>query len=293
MEQNKEISLVLGSGGARGYSHIGVIDELIKSGYDIKAISGASMGALIGGLYAAGKLEEFKEWVLTLDVLDIAKLIDLSFSKSGMINGEKVFNVLEDMIGDINIEDLPIPFTAVAVDLIKQKEIWIEKGSLLDAIRASIAIPTIFTPKKLNGMYLVDGGILNPLPIAPTVSNQNDLTIVVSLYGSAKNYDIELPKKEKDKEKNLSNSFFELAKKANSYFNKEKKDKIEEMGMYDILWNTIDTMQNTIIEYKQAGYTPDLVIYIPKNSCDFYEFNRAYEMIELGKAAAKESLATL
>ncbi len=293
MEKNKDISLVLGSGGARGYAHIGVIEELIQSGYNIKAISGASMGALIGGLYAAGKLEEFKEWVLTLDVLDVAKLIDLSFSKSGMINGEKVFSVLEDMIGDINIEDLPIPFTAVAVDLIKQKEIWIEKGSLLDAIRASIAIPTIFTPKKIKGMYLVDGGILNPLPIAPTVSNPNDITVVVSLYGSSKKYDIELPTKEKEKEKKLSSSFYDLAKKANSYFNKEKTDKIEEMGMYDILWNTIDTMQNTIIEYKQAGYTPDLAIYIPKNSCDFYEFNKAYEMIELGKAAAKESLSTL
>ncbi len=162
----KSISLVLGSGGARGYAHIGVIEELLKHDYEIKSISGSSMGALIGALYACGKLGEYKEWVLGLDLFDVASLIDLSFARTGIIQGDKVFKEIEKMIGDVMIEDLPISYTAVATDLIKQKEVWFQKGSLLDAVRASIAIPTVFTPKKIGNRHLIDGGVLNPFPIA-------------------------------------------------------------------------------------------------------------------------------
>ena len=132
----KTISIVLGSGGARGYVHIGVIEELLEHGYEIKSISGSSMGALIGGLYACEKLNEFKTWVLTLDLFDVAKLVDFSFTTTGVIQGDKVFAVIEEMIGDVMIEELPIPFTAVATDLIRQKEVWIQKGRVVDAIRA-------------------------------------------------------------------------------------------------------------------------------------------------------------
>jgi len=120
MHNKKTVSLVLGSGEARGYAHIGVIEALLTHGYEIKSISGSSMGALIGGLYACGKLEVFKEWVLSLELLDVAKLIDFSFTGTGIIQGDKVFHVIEEMIGDVRIENLPIRFTAVATDLIKQ-----------------------------------------------------------------------------------------------------------------------------------------------------------------------------
>jgi NTE family protein len=192
MSKHKQtLSLVLGSGGARGYAHIGVIEELLAQGYEIGSVSGSSMGALIGGLYASGKLEEYKEWVLGLDLLDVAKLIDFSFTRTGMIRGDKVFAVMETMIGNVMIEDLPIPFTAVATDLMKQKEVWMQKGKLVDAIRASIAIPTIFTPKQMGERHLVDGGVLNPLPIAPTVADDTDLTIAVNLGAhSTKKYKI-------------------------------------------------------------------------------------------------------
>ncbi|XPV54725.1 MAG: patatin-like phospholipase family protein [Halarcobacter ebronensis] len=126
-KNKKSVSLVLGSGGARGYAHIGVIETLLSKNYEIKSISGTSMGALIGGLYACGKLEEFKQWVLTIDPLEILKLLDLSFSKTGLIKGEKIFEKIEELIGDICIEDLDISFTAVASDIIKQKEVWIQK----------------------------------------------------------------------------------------------------------------------------------------------------------------------
>jgi len=161
MKKNKQtISLVLGSG-ARGYTHIGVIEELELQGYDIVSISGSSMGALIGALYACGKLEEFKEWVLTLDMLDVVKLIDFSLTGEGIIQGDKVFQVIEEMIGDVMIEDLPISYTAVATDIMKQKEVWIQKRKLLDAVRASIAIHSIFTPKEIDGRYLIDDGVLS------------------------------------------------------------------------------------------------------------------------------------
>jgi len=291
MVEKKQISLVLGSGGARGYAHIGVIEALLEHGYEIKSISGSSMGALIGALYACGKLQAYKEWVLALDLLDVARLIDFSFTGTGIIQGDKVFRVIEEMIGDVMIEDLSIPFTAVATDLIKQKEVWIQKGRLVDAIRASIAIPTVFTPKKIGERYLIDGGVLNPLPIAPTVSDDTDITIAVNLSAKVtKDYKIHIPKREREKESGMQEIFFEMAQKAEQLFSKEKKSTFDEMGMFDIMGRTIDIMQNAILECKMAGYAPDIIIGIPNDACGFYEFNRAYEMIELGSIIAKEYL---
>jgi len=287
----KTISLVLGSGGARGYAHIGVIEELLQHGYEIKSISGSSMGALIGALYACGKLKVFKEWILELDLLDVAKLVDFSFTGTGIIQGDKVFQVFEEMIGDVMIEDLPLPFTAVATDLIKQKEVWIQKGRLIDAVRASIAIPTVFTPKKIGERYLIDGGVLNPLPIAPTVADDTDLTIAVNLSAHiGKDYKIHLPKKEREKQSSMQEIFFDLAQKAEQLFSREKKSTFKEMGMFDIMGRTIDIMQNAVLECKMAGYSPDIIIGIPNDACGFYEFNKAYEMIELGRIIAKEQL---
>ncbi|MGB5966632.1 MAG: patatin-like phospholipase family protein [Sulfurimonadaceae bacterium] len=289
---SKSVSLVLGSGGARGYAHIGVIEELLEHGYDIRSISGSSMGAMIGALYACGKLELFKEWVLSLDLIDTVKLLDFSLGNNGIIQGEKVFLVLEEMIGDITIEELPIAYTAVATDIIRQKEVWIQKGRLLDAVRASVAIPTILTPKMVGDQYLIDGGVLNPIPIAPTMSDSTDLTIAVSLDAKVvKEYKVHIPKKEREKENGMQKAFLELTQKAEDLFSRESKSTFEKMGMFDIIGHTIDTMQNVLSEYKIAGYSPDIIIGIPHDACGFYEFNRAYEIIELGRLIAKESLS--
>ena len=292
MKSDKQtVSLVLGSGGARGYAHIGVIEELLTHGYEIKSISGSSMGALIGALYACGKLEAYKEWVLGLDLMDVVKLVDFSFTGTGMIQGDKVFAVIEEMIGDVMIEDLPITFTAVATALIKQKEVWIQKGSLVDAIRASIAIPTVFTPKKIGDRYLIDGGVLNPLPIAPTISDDTDITIAVNLSANVANhYKIHIPKREREKENGMQKIFFETAQKTKELFAIEKKRTFDEMGMFDIVGRTIDIMQNAVMECKMAGYAPDIIIGIPNDACGFYEFNKGYEMIELGRIIAREHL---
>jgi len=176
----KRIALVLGSGGARGYAHIGVIEELERRGYDIACIAGCSMGAVVGGIYAAGKLKEYREWIESLDYLDVLRLVDVSF-RLGAIRGEKVFGQIRDIVGEINIEDLRIPYTAVATDLTNQQEIWFQEGSLHQAMRASAAIPSLFTPVMQGNRMLVDGGLLNPLPIVPVVSSHCDLIIAVNL----------------------------------------------------------------------------------------------------------------
>ena len=249
------------------------------------------MGALIGGVYAAGKLGVFENWVRAITKVDIVTLLDLSWKKSGLVKGDKIINTLSELVGDVVIEDLPIKYTAVATDLIKQKEVWIQKGDLLDAIRASIAIPTIFTPKKIANRYLIDGGILNPLPIAPTVSDDTEITIAVNLNAyNVKKYDIEIPKKELEKENRFKEIFFELKQKAQIFFEKRSKSEFDEMNMFGIVGKTIDIMQNSVLECKMAGYSPDIMINIANDACDFYEFNRAYELIELGKIVTKEKI---
>ena len=176
----KRVALVLGSGGARGYAHIGVIEEIEKRGYDIACIAGCSMGAVVGGIYAAGKLDEYRRWIESLDYLDVLRLVDVSF-RLGAIRGEKVFGQIRKIVGEINIEDLRIPYTAVAADLTNQQEIWFQEGCLHQAMRASAAIPSLFTPVMQGNRMLVDGGILNPLPIVPVVSSHCDLIIAVNL----------------------------------------------------------------------------------------------------------------
>ncbi|NBA97325.1 patatin-like phospholipase family protein [Pseudomonas sp. R5(2019)] len=176
----KRVALVLGSGGARGYAHIGVIEEIERRGYDIGCIAGCSMGAVVGGIYAAGKLDEYRQWIESLDYLDVLRLVDVSF-RLGAMRGDKVFGQIRKIVGELNIEDLRIPYTAVATDLTNQQEIWFQEGCLHQAMRASAAIPSLFTPVMQGNRMLVDGGILNPLPIVPVVSSHCDLIIAVNL----------------------------------------------------------------------------------------------------------------
>ena len=180
-------AVVLGSGGARGYAHIGALDAIAARGLEVVAVSGTSMGALIGGLFASGGLEDYREWVLGLGWADVMRLVDLSpLSSMGAIRGDKLFATVGDMIGDVLIESLPIPFTAVATDLLSQREVWFQDGSLADAVRASIAIPSLFSPVVTDNQLLVDGALLTPIPIPPTLSAKADITIAVSLAGGTR-----------------------------------------------------------------------------------------------------------
>src|SRR6478609_9659382 len=178
------VALALGSGGARGYAHIGVIDELRHRGYEIVGIAGSSMGALVGGLQAAGRLDEFADWAKSLTQRAVLRLLDRSISAAGMVRAEKILDAVRDILGEVTIEELPIPYTAVATDLIAGKSVWMQRGPVDEAIRASIAIPGVIIPHVVDGRLLADGGILDPLPMAPIAAVNADPTIAVSLSGS-------------------------------------------------------------------------------------------------------------
>ena len=282
--QKKTVSLVLGSGGARGLAHIGVIQVLEEQGYDIRSISGSSMGALIGGIYAAGKLDTYTNWVCALARLDVLRLLDVSFSGTAIFKGEKIINTLQELIGEQNIEDLPIAFTAVATDLDENKEVWLSSGLLCEAIRASIAFPTVFSAVPYQGKTLVDGGLLNPIPIAPTLRDLTDITIAVSLSGNAKVIPEDIP------------PVPEIPEERNKYHQKiidfidnlHRKDngKEDDAGFFDIISKSLDVMQSAIASFKLADYKPDILIEIPKDICSIYEFERATELIEIGRYEA-------
>jgi NTE family protein len=275
MMQVKTVSLVLGSGGARGMAHIGVIRWLEEHDYKIASISGCSMGALIGGFYAAGKLDVYRDWLKDLDVLGIIKLLDFKGS-GGLVSGTVLMQKLEALVGDHKIENLPIKFTAVASDISEEKEIWMSRGSLLSAIRASISLPLFFTPHLYEGRLLVDGGVLNPVPIAPTFHDNTDMTIAVNLGGKV-DLDIQLPSREVIGDDSMS---FKITE----YFKQVKlPDMINfENGVYKVADSSFDAMQGTIARMKLAAYPPDVEIEVPRNLCGTLEFNRADEIIAYG-----------
>jgi NTE family protein len=282
----KTVSLVLGSGGARGLAHIGVIHWLEENDFKIKSIVGCSIGAVIGGIYAAGKLDVYEQWVRTLTKADIVTLLDLSWAKSGLVRGEKLVNTLVGLVGEKLIEDLPISFTAVATDLRGQKEVWIRSGSLFDAMRASFAIPLFFTPFRLNGVDLVDGGVLNPVPIAPTSCDGTDITIAVDLNGSG-----ESPIEPAEVSAAPESPTSPIREKLNRFIARLQPPTTSggsrDWGAYEIATQAFDAMQSTIARQKLAVYPPDTVIEIPRSACRTMEFNRAAEMIALGYNKAK------
>jgi NTE family protein len=287
----KTVSLVLGSGGARGLTHIGVINWLEANNFEIKSVAGSSMGALIGGIYAAGKLDEYTEWVTALEKTDVVRYLDLSFGTKGLFKGERIIEALKKLVGDRNIEDLPIAFTAIATEIETEKEVWLSKGSLFNAIRASIAMPGVFTPFKHNGRLLLDGGLVNPIPIAPTFSQTSDLTIAVNLHGRPEPKASKSPIKTAGKppadstyRDRIANFFDEMLK------NLTPGDDTG-LGLFDILARSFDSVQNIVVRFKLAAYSPDVIIDIPRNICMSYEYYRAKELIEYGERKAAEILS--
>ena len=291
-KNKKTVSLVLGSGGARGLAHIGVIHWLEENGFKIESISGCSMGALIGGIYAAGKLDDFESWVRAITKIDMVTLLDLSWKRSGLVKGDKIINTLTELVGDVVIEDLPIKYTAVAADIFNEKEVWINSGRLFDAIRASISLPLFFTPFRYKDIELIDGGVLNPVPIAPTFSDETDLTIAVNLGGKVDN-------KEKimidngSVSKNESPFTEKIAEFVESFKGSTINHITKEWDAYDIANQAFDAMQSTIARQKLAAYPADYFVEIARNACGTLEFNLASEIIELGYKKAQENLGKM
>jgi NTE family protein len=293
----KTVALVLGSGAARGNAHIGVIQALEERGYDIISISGCSIGAIIGGVFAAGKLDEYRQWAESLDKIGVLRLLDMSLLNGGYIKGDRFFEKIQSIIGTPNIESLPIDFTSIAVDLLNQKEFWFQRGDLLNAMRASSAIPSIISPVTIDGRVYVDGGVLNPLPITPSVPAGADYIVAVDLNGPAQRVLEELANEVLD-EKEDKTAWWETAK---DFFSKDNDGAVgdkpkyssESWGRLETINMMFETMQESLTQYKLAGYPPDLLISIPKDISGFYEFWRAKELIDFGHKITLKALDDL
>jgi len=285
---SKNVRLVLGSGGARGMAHIGVIEELIARGYTIKEVAGSSMGAVVGGIFCAGYLTEYKRWLHTLSKLDVFRLLDFTFSSQGFVKGERVFRAMETFVGDSDIENFAIPFTAVASDITRRKEIHYKTGSLFKALRSSMAIPTIFQPVNIGQSQIVDGGVLNPLPLNVVSKQQGELIVAVNLnsnVGPGQNMRVE-ENKEKAAYLRMLNAFRSQILKIDI----TAEDNVERLGWFDLLNKSYDLTQDRLTELMIQIHQPDIVVNVSRDACGVFEFYRAMEIIECGRRALDRAI---
>lgn len=246
---------MLGSGGARGMAHIGVIEELEKDGYEIVSVVGCSMGAVIGAMYCSGHLPIYRDWLLTLTRNRVFRLLDFTLPSKGLVRGEKVLGKMQEFTGNRLIEDLPVPFVAVATDILKGEEVYFRKGDMYEALRASISIPGVFTPLVQGQKLLVDGGVLNPLPLNVPPLDEDVLTVAVSLNG----HDEEMMKE------------------------------VQKLSLVDLVANSYEFTQDRLVDLTIQMYQPDMVVHIPRLSCHIYDFHKAASMIEIGKERYQEA----
>jgi len=305
----KRAALSLGSGGARGYAHIGVIRELRERGYEVVGVAGSSMGALVGGLYAAGSMDDFAEWATSLTGPAMLRLLDPSISAAGVLRAGKILEVVRELLGGVTIEELPIPYTAVTTDLIAGRSVWLQRGPLDQAIRASIAIPGVIAPHVIDGRLLADGGILDPLPMAPIAASNADLTVAVSVSG----WDVvddENPEIRPTWERltRLRRSTTALLDKLNTGLDPADRlhsddelvddalvdivrdSPIPKLGGFAVMTRTIEIAQAALARHQMAAYPPDVLVEVPRTACRSLDFHRAAEMIELGQKLAARAL---
>lgn len=276
----KNVRLVLGSGGARGMAHIGVIEELEKAGFTIHEVAGCSMGAIVGGLYCAGYLTEYKHWLISLSRFDVFKLLDFTFSSQGFVKGERVFKAIEHLIGDQQIEKFPLPFTAVASDLVAREEVVYRSGSLFRALRASVAIPTVFTPVVEGTRQLVDGGVLNPLPLNHVTREPDDWVVAVNLNAPAPPRRLPVVVNE---ERAAYLRMLDQFRTQILRFDNKAEETVEKLGFFDLLNKSYDLTQDRLTDLMIELHKPDLVVNISRDVCGVFEFYRANEIIEEGR----------
>jgi len=245
------------------------------------------MGALVGGLHAAGGLDAYAAWARTLTQREVLRFLDLSVGGGGMIRAERVIAKVFDLVSDVRIEELPIPFTAVATDILAGREVWLQEGPLSDAIRASIAIPGVITPMTIAGHVLADGGILNPVPVSAVAGARADLVIAVSLLGERRSVP---PSPLRGAVARLSLDAWRDRLRPASAPKVGESPRVA-LGLPDVMTLTLDAMQSQLARYRLAGYFPDVLVTVPKDACRTGDFHRAAEMIELGRQLAADALA--
>ena len=324
MEKKKDIALVLSSGGPRGWAYIGAIEELLERGYNITSVAGTSIGSLVGGIFAAGKLEEVKDWLFDLDAWKVFTLMDLSVSKNHLIKGDKVINALLEIVPSVNIEDLKIPYRAIAADLYTGEEVVFDRGPLFDAIRASISIPSLFRPVKYGFRTLVDGGIVNTMPLDKVIRTEGDIVVAfdvndIDVEGMRNAIITEArQKKERLKEERLADretqevidairhnpslTFGEKLRLAGSQGYKVISQKLNrnddeseltayEESYYSILSRSFSIMNHVLARDAAERYHPEILVKMPFDAYDeIGDYARAREISEAGRILMREAL---
>lgn len=324
----RRVALALGAGGARGYAHIGAVQVILERGHEIVTIAGTSMGALVGGVTAAGRLDEYTEWATSLTQYDVWRLLDMNIGGGGAIRAERVIGKVADILDGALIEDCAIPFTAVATDLNNRREVWFQRGPVATAIRASVAIPSVVTPVVVGGRLLVDGGLMNPVPIEPTTAVTSDLTIAVSLQaGHTRGVDIE-PASPVRSVSALGESVRSLTSRVGALIGHDRHAEEaagpvgtesapstevapsaspdrkaaplpsgpdwlpapKDLSSSEVFNRSFDTMAALITRYRMASNPPDVLVSVPSDACRTMDFHRAAEMIALGRELTEKAL---
>ena len=282
-KMTKDVALVLSSGGARGLAHIGAIEELEAQGYRITSIAGCSMGALIGGVYAAGKLKEFREWMKTVDRRKMLELTDFSLSLNHIVKGSRILEAIMEFVPDMPIEDLPIPYCAVATDLKAGREVVFDKGSLFDAIRASISLPSFYEPVHRDDMILIDGGVTNPIPMNRVVRHEGDILVGIDVSG----HDY---KKQSEIQQELAEKRKRSKSLSQQILNKLIPDNLE-FNYYTMLSRVSSLMirQNSILMAQLMK--PDVLVDIQMSRYGGFDYDKSEKLIAIGRQKTQQALS--
>ena len=277
-----DVALVLSSGGARGLAHIGAIEELEAQGYRITSIAGCSMGALIGGVYAAGKLKEFREWMKTVDRKKMLELTDFSLSLNHIVKGSRIIEAIMEFVPDVPIEDLPIPYCAVATDLKTGHEVVFNKGSLFHAIRASISLPSFYEPVRRDGMILIDGGVTNPIPLNRVVRQEGDILVGIDVSGHDYKAQWEIQQELIEKRKRSKSLSQQI-------LNKLIPDNLE-FNYYTMLSRVSSLMirQNSILMTQLMK--PDVLVDIQMSRYGGFDYDKSEKIIAIGRQKTQQAL---
>ena len=300
MKKAGKVALVLASGGSRGLAHIGAIEVLEERGFEIASVAGASMGALVGGIYAAGGLDAFKEWMRTVDRMKVFSLMDFTIGNGGFVKGERVIEELKSIIPDRKIEDLPVHFTAVATDILHRREVVFDSGSLYDAIRSSISLPSVFTPNRIGDMLLIDGGVVNPVPVNRVRRTPGDILVAVDLNGPYEEKDNGVPEHKKSRVRQRLEQMVdtvmdkvrkeEVDRELKAGKDEEKEEDDSDMGIVSILNQSSSMMIQTNADLTLQLYPPDVLVRIAKNAYGTMEFYKYDEIVALGRQKMEAAL---
>jgi NTE family protein len=296
--EKPRLGIALGSGSARGWAHIGVLRALHEMGIEPAIIAGTSAGALVGGAYVSGQLDALESWARSVGKLDIFRLMDLAPGRGGVIGGTKIFEAFERVAADVNIEDLPLPFTAVATDFESGREIWLNKGSLHDAVRASVSLPGLLPPVQYGDSWLVDGGLVNPVPVSVCRALGADLVIAVNLSGVLTDRNTHLttpfsifgddPSALEDTLEKLPTALrARLEGPARFLFTARGRGRTKAPGFFDVMAGAINIMQDRVTRSRIAGDPADLLIEPRLEAIRLLDFDHAAEAIAEGHAAAE------